>query len=362
MGINFNNNIHINLDENSDSSFNPMDNDSLYPFPTPNFPLHPITSPQPQDTSNNIYLLETKKDNEEKSIIIKNNNSEEINQIESFKGEKEKNESNNNNLENSHECKDKEISNNNHKKVLFYVNDTISTGSQTKKKNQDNKEAESDNSEEKKSDEKKQAKTHNKYSDDNIRRKCKRIVLKYVMEFINKKLISIYQNNLGNGIKTKQLKQINKEQVSKSNIDFNQNFLNKTLKEIFSDSISTKYKNFPQENNKTLIQDLINEHDEGKRIYFNKLFDLTFLECLEHFINKKQIDELKGLMLYEEMKISQEELNNVDIAAGDDDYLATLDYNFINYEKILVNKKARKVTKKTTKKTNKKRYKEDKKD
>jgi len=103
--------------------------------------------------------------------------------------------------------------------------------------------------------------------------KCKYIVLSYIKDFINKKLASIYKHNLGEGIKEKKLMCLNKKQVSNRKIDYNKIFTKKTLVEIFSDSINSKYTNLPKNKNEMLIKELINEKEEAKRIYFQKLFN-----------------------------------------------------------------------------------------
>ena len=46
---------------------------------------------------------------------------------------------------------------------------------------------------------------HSKYSDDNIRRTCKHIILTNLRDFINKKISEKYNNNIGNGIFIKKL-------------------------------------------------------------------------------------------------------------------------------------------------------------
>ena len=46
--------------------------------------------------------------------------------------------------------------------------------------------------------------THNRFSDDNLRRKCKHIVLQITMDFINEKISEIY-GNIGQGIFIKKL-------------------------------------------------------------------------------------------------------------------------------------------------------------
>ena len=70
-------------------------------------------------------------------------------------------------------------------------------------------------------------KTHNKFSDDNLRKKCKNIALKYSFEFINEKIKEMYNNNIGNGILKKQLKLLDQKNNSNSNINFEKFFYEK---------------------------------------------------------------------------------------------------------------------------------------
>ena len=64
----------------------------------------------------------------------------------------------------------------------------------------------------------------------------------------------------------------------------NKKFLYKNLKDIFSEHISTKYTSLDLDHNKILIEKLINEKDSDKKIKFEKLFSLTFVDCLNHII------------------------------------------------------------------------------
>ena len=41
---------------------------------------------------------------------------------------------------------------------------------------------------------------------------------------------------------------------------------------------------------------------QEKKDKFEKVFNITFKECLEHFIGIKQYDELKGLTLFSDCK------------------------------------------------------------
>ena len=108
---------------------------------------------------------------------------------------------------------------------------------------------------------------HNKFSDDNLRRKCKHIVLFSIMEFINKKIYCIYKGNLGNNIYRKEILTLNKSQKSNSNISYNRVFANKKLSDILSDNISSRYSNYLPEHNKLLIERLKNDEDENKSVF-----------------------------------------------------------------------------------------------
>jgi hypothetical protein len=178
---------------------------------------------------------------------------------------------------------------------------------------------------------------HNKYSDDNLRRKCKHLVLKYILKFINYQILIVYNGNIGNGIFKKQLQTLNQSQKSDATINFNKMFLNKTLAEIFSENISGRFTNFPPNHNKLLIEKLMNENDEEKRIYFNNIFSLTFIQCLKHFTGEIKIDLLDGLKCFEDIK------NDIMDNYEDDglDYYNTLKYYLNNFEVIINNKKAR---------------------
>ena len=46
---------------------------------------------------------------------------------------------------------------------------------------------------------------HTKFSYDNLKRKCKHLVIENVMDFINKKINEVYQGNIGDGLFKKQL-------------------------------------------------------------------------------------------------------------------------------------------------------------
>ena len=172
---------------------------------------------------------------------------------------------------------------------------------------------------------------HTKYSDDNVRRKCKHIVLFNVMKFINNK-INEKCDNIGKGILIKKLLVINQKQIANATIAFNQLFLQKKIGEIFMEDISTRYTNFKPDHNRYVISSLINDNDENNSNYFNKLFNLTFLDCLKHFRGSINIPELEGMTLFDEFK-TESKLEN--------DYIEVLNHYIMKYENITINKKAK---------------------
>ena len=170
---------------------------------------------------------------------------------------------------------------------------------------------------------------HNKFSDDNLRRKVKHLLLDNLINFINNKIYKIYKGQIGNGIFIKKLLTLNQRQKTDSTIQFNKDFLQKNLGEIFSDDISSKYTIFPFDHNRKLIKKFLYEEDEEKKEYFKQLFSLTFMDSLEHFRGSKTINELKGLKGIDSIK------------SDDEEYLKQLKYYFNNYETIIFNKRSR---------------------
>ena len=124
------------------------------------------------------------------------------------------------------------------------------------------------------------------------------MLIESVIKFINDKIYYVYDGNIGDGFFKMQLMKLNQEQKKNSNVEFNQLFLNKTLKEILSQKITRRIKFYKEDHNKELINQLIEEKKEE----FENLFNLTFIECLEHFVGIRKIEELNGLTLFSELK------------------------------------------------------------
>ena len=142
--------------------------------------------------------------------------------------------------------------------------------------------------------------SHDKYSNDNLSRKCKHIIIGNLLSFINSLLVIIYHNKIGYGQNEKKLFKLDQKQVVNSKAKYNKEFLHKSVKDIFSSEISKKYSNHSLDHNKRLIEELLNEEDKEKRKKFEKIFNLTFLDCLNHFRGKIYIKELEGFDRIEE--------------------------------------------------------------
>ena len=127
----------------------------------------------------------------------------------------------------------------------------------------------------------------------------------------------MYNGKLGNSIFKKELKIINHRQISNPNVEFNQIFLTKTIGDIFSDDISKKYTVLPLNHYKNLIFRLMNDKDENKKTYFQKLFIQNFIQCLKHFRGEESNELLDGLKCFKDMK---EEIINDYKEDGDEYY------------------------------------------
>ena len=185
---------------------------------------------------------------------------------------------------------------------------------------------------------------HNKYSKDNLQRKCKSLVLNCSLEYLNYHIKRIYEGNIGDGICIKQLLDINQDQKADNTILFNKKFLNKTLKEIFSTDISTKYTSFLPEHNTKLIKRMLNDKDEIRRNKFIKIFNLTFSDCIKKFLGIDNSLESEGFQTFDIIKNKLDEENT---------YLEEMKKFLMNFEEILKNKKPR--NNKTKEKNKKKR-------
>ena len=193
----------------------------------------------------------------------------------------------------------------------------------------------------------KDANCHDRYSDDNMRKKCKNIITKFALEFLNKKIKEKYNDEIGKGKFKKQLKILNQEEKVNTTVNLDKSFLLKNLKDIFSENISARFNNFPKNHNKLLIESLINEKDEEKKKFFIKLFNVTFLDCLKYFRGEETgIEELEGFETFSSIKDQLIEKNG-------NDYVDLLFFYLKNFKDIIDNKKPRNKKKVKGKKSHK---------
>ena len=173
---------------------------------------------------------------------------------------------------------------------------------------------------------------HDKFSDDNLIRKVKCTLIDILSSLINKLFKKYYNNNINEKENKKELLKMNQNQIISSKTDYNRNFINKTLKEIFSYRISTKYSKYSPEHNKNLINQVLEEKNRDIKIKFEIIFNLTFLDCLEHFRGTKYIKELEGMTNLVELCNKFE---------NEPDYTCQFKYFVNNFENIIFTKKLR---------------------
>ena len=85
-------------------------------------------------------------------------------------------------------------------------------------------------------------------------------------------------------------------------IDEEKIFNQKTLGDIFSSKISDKYSTIQDKDyNKKIIDKIKSCDGELKNI-----FDIIFIKCLNHFIEKEEIDLLEGMNTFSQVKFEDE--------------------------------------------------------
>ena len=185
-------------------------------------------------------------------------------------------------------------------------------------------------------------KKHDKFAKDNIIKKIITILLEYLFKFINLLINERYKGNIGYDVHIKQLLKIDKENILSSR--YNKLLLKTTLKAIFSGNFlnsdskrdfSKKYtKTYKLDHNNKLINELLNDKDEKKRDFFNRLFNLTFIDCINHLTRKNIFEQLNGLDSLENIL---KKFNN------DIEYKDLLNYYFSNFEEIIRKSRIKKI-------------------
>lgn len=159
-------------------------------------------------------------------------------------------------------------------------------------------------------------KIERKYLYDCLRKKIKHLVLIYFLAFINGKIKATCDK----------IKKIEDNQIKNTKINFEKKFMYETLGDIFSAPISKLYSiNIVdrETHNKNLIKKLRSENE-----LLNKILNIKFIECLNHFMGKKSIEELEGMQTFENITIN-----------GDENYKKCLYCYAFDYENIILKSK-----------------------
>ena len=208
--------------------------------------------------------------------------------------------------------------------------------------------------------------SHNKYSSDNIIKSIKTKLNDSLLLFLNKLIISIYDiteinqmlldlNLPGIKIDSDKFKVLKKNdyktRVKKTSKLYNLELLNLTIYEYISNNISSKFKYFPINYNKLIIQKLL--EDEQNKDIFNFIFNqLKIEDWLDIFIYKKEIENFinnKQLNIYK-INIIKESLIRIDnnfleIPKDDKIYLHCFSLMIYNFKRYLLMKEGRRLQK-----------------
>ena len=195
---------------------------------------------------------------------------------------------------------------------------------------------------------------HNIYSSDNIIIKIKVYLFEYALIFINtilnlflgeKKLKNYKKIFLKNRKKDFLIKNIDYKFIRNIKKVQELSLLSTSLKDIFSNNISPKYKAYPPDINKQIINRIIKENSNNKIII--KVFNLTFREWIDIFTYKKDLNTI--IKFDEETSINiDEKFDHIDKIILDiynkyqeTNYLVYFISYIYNYERWFIVKKSR---------------------
>ena len=182
---------------------------------------------------------------------------------------------------------------------------------------------------------KKRKKKSDSNGNNNKLKKARFMLLNSIFRFVNKKIEITFNGNIGKGIVKKQFVNPSKEELTHSSVEFDKKYLNKKLEEIFSGNISGKYTNYLKNKNEDLVKELINLEENGDE--FKAIFELSFLDCIEHINEIKYLDILHDLETLDEIILNEsegEDLDKYDL----DNYKETIKH----YKNYIENKNSRK--------------------
>ena len=186
--------------------------------------------------------------------------------------------------------------------------------------------------------------THDKRSPDNIIRKVKVFIFKFILLFLN--------NIINENLKYKKIKllKLDYKFINRIKADQELKILNMSLKELFSNDISPKFKNkCPKDYNKEIIARILKDADDIILFAFN----INIKDWLDMFTLKKSVkDIVNGYNKYKDcqnlIQKVEKSLIRFDKAIykidenNDKDYMALFVFCLYNYERWFYLKKCRK--------------------
>jgi hypothetical protein len=186
---------------------------------------------------------------------------------------------------------------------------------------------------------------HNRMSPDNIIKKVKAELFRYMTLFLNN---IINKSNLGEN--DNEIYKLDYRFINQLNREIDLKYLNMPLKDLFSLDISPKYRKLKPEANKIKLEKILNENQD-EVIQF--VLNMTFRDWLDIFSYKKKIKELLyeyNVFDYSDDIYSRIEKNLVgvdkllnEIATNDNKYyFSNFTFYLYNYEIWFFTKKGRK--------------------
>ena len=141
---------------------------------------------------------------------------------------------------------------------------------------------------------KKKRKSHDKFDKDNIKRKIQVKYIKFLVQFVNKAILAIFNEyNMDSIIYIKSKKKIEYYQFKSLSYDFSKNidslsfnkYKSKKISEIFIENTSPKYKNY---NNVEIYNNIIQINSK-----VNNILNKPYLEFFDAFYKKQNVLNLK---------------------------------------------------------------------
>ena len=175
---------------------------------------------------------------------------------------------------------------------------------------------------------------HSKICIDNIIKKIKSKFFEYLRKTVND-LIEKFKTNKNE--KYELLKLDYKLYVDQLNKELDLSLLNMPLRKLLSLQISSKYKEHSKDENKKIIQRLLK--DEEKNEVINYIMNLTFMEWIYMFRNKKEETINQNIIKFEGI---DEVIKTIENKNKEEGYLINFMFALYRYEDWFNNKIGRK--------------------